>query len=67
MFSKSVDSIVSNIAKQIDALHDAATRHVNEMAAHNAKADVLRARSKEHEKEAFRAMNVRDKLKDLIS
>lgn len=67
LFRRSVDSIVANITKQVEQLHDAATRHHNDAAAHSAAASQSEARASLHSNERDRARGIAQKLKDLIS
>lgn len=67
IFRRSVDSIVANITKQVEQLHDTATRHHNEAQAHLAEASRLHQLHHDHSQERDRARGIAQKLKDLIS
>lgn len=67
LFRRSVDSIVANITKQVEQLHDAATRHHNDAAAHNAAASQSEQLAIQHAVERDRASAIATKLKALIS
>jgi hypothetical protein len=62
-----VDSIIANITRQVNQLHDAANRHHNESLAHSAEADRRAALATVEGAERDRARSIANKLKDLIT
>lgn len=66
-FRPSVDNILSSFTKSLSKLEAATEHHESEANAKTAQANLLKAQVAGHRLEADRALNVANKIKDLIT